>query len=156
MRKSPTRRAFLAALVLATGTGTAAAARQILRVQGQVTPKNYKGLETFLFNSLDSVVGLKIAFAANPDSSDGEIATSMDDDQFSAYLRESEPESEIVADKNVSLLHGDYVIDGFFVVKSGGLHQGITSLYLDKTDEGTILVSGAKIKDIDINRLRAG
>lgn len=153
------RRAVLAALPFALFVGPALAAKpkEIVRVSGTVTPRNYKGLETFLLNSIDKLIGLKLRFDANEDAGRNEVAAYVEDGLFLAYLREEESESQITAKDSVaSFQHGGYVLDGFFVVKYGGMNQGIQALVLEPSDEGAVLASGVRVKDIDIGRLKAG
>jgi hypothetical protein len=134
---------------------SAAYARQskIYSVTGEISAAGYKGFEQFLFNSLDTVIGLKVSFAAKENAGVGEVSASANERQFVAYLSGPGGESEIVANEGYQYLHGDYVFDGFFVVKSGGMHQGIISLFLDRTDEAQIRLSNAKIVEIDAKRL---
>jgi hypothetical protein len=136
-------------------SGSVAHARQkkIYSVTGEITAAGFKGFEQFLFNSLDAVIGLKIAFAANEDANAGDLSASQKNGQFVAYLSGPGGESEIVATEGFQYLHGDYVFDGFFVVKSGGMHQGIISLYLARTDEAQVRLSSARIVELDAKRL---
>lgn len=148
------RRALLGTVLLtAVGMPALAAPAPILRVGGAVTAANYTGLEAFLFNSLDTVVGLKVAFPQGDTQEAGGLDAGESEGRFVAHLAGPGGESEIVADKGFSFQHGSYVFDGFFVVKSGGMNQGIISLYLDRADESAVLLSGVPITDIRIDRL---
>ncbi len=150
------RRAVSISIGFAMMCGPALTAQKtIYRVNGTVTRRNFGGLESFLFNSLDTVIGLKIEFDANDTHQSGAILASAENSQFVAYRAGSGQESEIVAVEGFSFQHGSYVFDGFFVVKSGGMHQGVVSLFLDRTDEASVLLSRAAIKDIEVNRLKA-
>ena len=151
----PLDRRTLLGTVLLTSVGTPALAARapILRVNGEVTAATYKGLEAFLFNSLDMLVGLKVSFPQGESTDVGELNVSAEDDKFVAYLAGPESESEMVANKGFSFQHGSYVFDGFFVVKSGGMHQGIVSLFLDQAEESAVLLSGVRVRDIQIGRL---
>lgn len=126
---------------------------KVYLVNGFISASNYKGFEQFLFNSMDTIIGLKVDFSANENASEGEVSANATDNQFVAYLFVPNAESEIVATENFQYLHGNFVIDGFFVVKSGGMHQGTISLYLQKTDEAQVRLSSAKIVEIQANRL---
>ncbi len=150
-----TRRGILGGSIACLLSNKVANAGQskVYLVSGSITASNYKGFEQFLFNSMDTIIGLKVDFAANENASDGEVSANATDNQFVAYLSVSNAESEIVATENFQYLHGDFVIDGFFVVKSGGMHQGTISLYLQKTDEAQVRLSSAKIVEIQASRL---
>jgi hypothetical protein len=149
------RRGFLGltiACMLAADVASAGQAKVYL-VNGPITTSNYKGFEQFLFNSMDTIIGLKVDFSANENASEGEVFADATDNQFVAYLIGANRESEIVATENFQYLHGNFVVDGFFVVKSGGMHQGVVSLYLQKTDEAQVRLSSAKILQIQADRL---
>ena len=128
---------------------------KIYTVNGEITKSDYKGFEQFLINSLDSVIGLKVYFLADSSDVQGELSVGANNGQFVAYINGDVAESEIVATEGFQFLHGDYVFDGFFIVKSGGMHQGIISLYLQKTDEAQVRLSAAKIIDVQAGRLNA-
>lgn len=155
MRTRPNRRNFLAA-ALAMMSSTIAQAKQskIYVVNGEVDAKTYKAFEQFLFSSMDNVIGLKINFPANENAKDGEMSASQNDGQFVAYLDGPNSASEVVAVEGFQFLHGDFVFDGFFLVKSGGMHQGVISLSLQKTDEAVVRLSVARLVNIQANRLQ--
>lgn len=146
------RRGLILALPLLVVARPSLAAASVYRVSGVVTAKNYKGLESFLFNSLDKVVGLKILFQANKDAAEGAVAAYEEDGLFIAYFREPKSESQISTRKGFSQQGDSFRIDGFFDVAAEGMHQGITPLILDLKSNA----SGAKVIDLDINRLKAG
>jgi hypothetical protein len=149
------RRYLLTVLLAAVFVCSAAHAGQkkIYNVSGDITPSSYKGFEQFLLNSLDTIVGLKVSFPAN-EYTPGVVVAGANDGQFVAYFSGA-GESEIVAVEGFQFLHGAYVFDGFFVVKSGGVHQGTVSLSLQKTDEAQVRLSNAAIIDIRAERLNS-
>ncbi len=150
------RRAFMAVAFLPALVNQAEAGQaKIYVVNGEISKLDYKGFEQFLLNSLDTVIGLKINVASSPDYNEGELSADTNNGQFVAYIAGPNNESEVVATDGFQYLHGDYVFDGFFVVKSGGMHQGVISLSLQKTDEAQVRLSRAKIVDIQANHLNA-
>ncbi|SKA05149.1 hypothetical protein [Consotaella salsifontis] len=147
------RRRFLGSLAASCISSVALAQQQrVLRVNGEVTGRNYLGLEAFLFNSIDTVIGLKLRFHQNEDAGKGDVSASVDDGLFVAYLVGG-GESEVTARQGFAEDRIYYAFDGFFVVKDAGMHQGITSLFLEKAEAASVLLSGRKVKDIDIDRL---
>jgi hypothetical protein len=38
-------------------------------------------------------------------------------------------------------LHGDYVIDGYFIPRRGGMHQGVISIPFEKIDDAQVLLN---------------
>ena len=148
------RRNFLAIVpLLVSSTMALAKQSRVYVVNGEVDAKNYKGFEQFLFNSMDSVIGLKVNFLLNAAYQDGRMSANENNGQFVAYLAGPNSTSEVVATEGFQYLHGAYEFDGFFIVKSGGMHQGVISLYLQKTDEATIRLSSARLVDIQADRL---
>ncbi|KQT71570.1 hypothetical protein ASG54_18910 [Aureimonas sp. Leaf460] len=126
---------------------------QVLRVEGVLDAQTYRGFEAFLFNSMDRVVGLDIRVEIAEDTGPGSIEAGVSPDgKFVAYLVDGK-DSEIVAQEGFVRSRGSVIFDGYFVVKSGGLHQGIESLFLDKIEEASVLLSKQPIKTIEIARL---
>ena len=120
---------------------------------GQIIPKfvgmvDASNVERFLNavgDNQDKIIGIRVAFdgmrpAKEPANG---YAADADDDQFViSYGTLESPGIEMVAPKSeASWQHGSYVLDGFYVVKSGGMHQGTLSYGLEKVDEGTVLLS---------------
>ena len=148
------RRALLGTFALAVvSPPVVAASEPILRVSGAVTSESYPGLETFLFNSLDGIVGLKVSFDQAETGDAGALNAAAEGVMFVAYLAGPDSRSEIVANEGFHFLHGSYVFDGFYLVKSGGMRQGIVSLSLEQVEESAVLLSGRDVKDIRIDRL---
>jgi hypothetical protein len=105
----------------------AAAQREIVVLKGKITAKNYFAFERFVTGSLDKVVGLKVQVDKSPEGA--KLSAEADKDgQFVIYMPRGEHvRVEIVANEGHRYEHGAYVFDGFFLVKSGGVHQGIRS-----------------------------
>jgi hypothetical protein len=67
------------------------------------------------------------------------------EDDYLIVFRSGDPTStELVINGAFRWEQGAYVVDGFFLVKSGGMHQGVVSLGLQPVEEA-ILQSSAKI-----------
>lgn len=130
-----------------------AASVTITRVNGGVTDANFKGLDAFLSNSVDAVIGLKLSFPAEDQNRDGTVQAYKDGDLFISYLAGPETETQVSAESGYDFRHGEYVFDGFYLVKYGGIFQGITALALQPVDEAQVILSGAKINDIEIDSL---
>ncbi len=41
------------------------------------------------------------------------------------------------------LLHGSYIVKGYFIVRTGGMHQGVSSVAFEKVDDATVLLNPA-------------
>ncbi|MGY8666717.1 hypothetical protein Q3C01_30785 [Bradyrhizobium sp. UFLA05-109] len=125
------------ALILAFATANPAQAveRKIPQLLGMLTESTYPEFEQFVDDHVNKVIALKITIERS--SSDAApLQASADDGQLVVYLKSTpdEPsESEIVAGKDFSYRNGSYLLDGLFIVKNGGMHQGVVSYSLRKT-----------------------
>lgn len=149
------------ALVVAAASTVLTPARAgqkvISELHGEVTAKNYKALEKFVAKNLDKVVGLQIDVQhTGPNDASRLRADAGGDGQLAIYLSstpQESTESEIVASDGYSFLHGSYVFDGFFPVKSGGMHQGAVSYGLMRVDEAAIRLNpSVEIRKIQLPR----
>ncbi len=146
----PTRRTLLvAALVLALAPPASARQDQILRVEGALTAQTYPGLEAFLSNSIDTIVGLDI----RADAGGAGLSVSTEGDRFVAYRLGPGSETEIVADDGFGFQHGSVTLEGFFSVKYGGMNQGIVSLFLERQPDASVRLSDTPVKTLRIERL---
>lgn len=148
-------RTLLASLCLLTVLIAPARAADITitRVNGEVSASNFNGLVAFLSNAVDAIVGLKVSFPAEDANRDGTVQAFEDGGLFISYQAEPEIEAQISAEDGFDFRHGAFVFDGFYLVKYGGMHQGISALMLQSVDEAQILLSGAKVKDTEIDAL---
>ncbi len=83
---------------------------------------------------LDKVIGLKIGVEGLGEKT---ISVTAYSGQFVVY-RLANTQSEIVATAGFSWQHGSYIFDGFFIVKSGGIHQGVVSYGLEPVNEAIV------------------
>ncbi len=150
-----TRRFLLALVLLAVPTLAQAQQKEVVRISGEVTAQNYRAFAGFLLDATDRVVGLKVAFPGNEAHATGKMTAMKDGDLFIAYVAGPDSDSQIAAKEGYSFQHGAYVFDGYFVVKYGGMNQGIVGIYLDKADEALVTLSGRPIEDVDIGSLKA-
>jgi hypothetical protein len=147
------RRTLLVSLAACAAVPAAAAgADPILKVGGIVSRANFGGLISFMLNSVDNIVGLQLFVPAN-DAFDKGVVTTDSDRMLSIFNRGSDV--EIAVSSGYTYRGGDFVLDGFFLAKYGGMHQGIHSVGLSATDESAVLLSGREVRELDINRLEA-
>lgn len=114
----------------------------IIELHGHVTVANYPRFEKFISENLNNVVGLQLSFDQSRD--EDALQANASSDGFSAYLKDGS--SEIVASRGVSFQHGFHIFDGFFLIKSGGMHQGVVSYGLVPANEDVIRLSGNEIR----------
>ncbi len=113
---------------------------------GQITPRNVGILLNDVAARRDRIIGLQVQIAPNGAGDPKGYVVDRDDRLFviSADVKTALADDglEVVAPKDeASFLHGQWILDGFYVVKSGGIHQGVASFGLEKVDEGAVLLS---------------
>jgi hypothetical protein len=119
--------------------------RKIPQLSGTLTESTYPEFEKFIDDHVNKVVALKITVQRS-DSDAAPLEASADNGQLVVYLNSTpdEPsESEIVAGNGFSYQHGSYVIDGLFMVKNGGTHQGVPAFLPGRSRKGAGQGSGA-------------
>jgi hypothetical protein len=147
------RSILLASLGILTLGSPSHSAEKVYRVNGHVTPKNVRGFQVFLLNSVDAIVGLKVHFSADNRHGPGIVTAEADNGSFVSYMAGNDAEVEIFAKDGFEYRSGDYVFDSFYLVKYGGMHQGIHTVSLNRMEESSVLLSGLKVADIEIDRL---
>lgn len=127
----------------------------LLRMTGTVTADNAASFTEFVAKHQDKVIGLQVHVTpgTQADFTAKHYMAQTDDRLFVIFKRgDNNGGIEVVAPKGeAGWLHGDYVLDGFYVVKSGGMHQGTLSYGLEKTDEGAIRANpDVIVKDVPV------
>ena len=129
--------------------------RKIPQLSGTLTESTYPEFEKFIDDHVNKVVGLKITVERSA-SDAAPLQASADNGQLVVYLNSTpdEPsESEIVAGNGFSYQGGSYILDGLFIVKNGGMHQGVISYSLRKTDESAAkLDPPIKLEQIELGK----
>ena len=118
---------------------------------GEVNAKTAGRFLTAMSNNVDKVIGVRVLVEPSRDGTlerSGYLA-SFDDDQL--VISKTDPKKmsggvEVVKNGLVQRTMGYYSIDGIFVVKPGGLNQGVASFGLEPVDEAMVrLNSGVRI-----------
>lgn len=127
----------------------------LLRMTGTVTADNAAAFTEFVAKHQDKVIGLQVRIAPGTptDFTAKHYLAEVDERLFVVFKRGADEGGiEVVAPKDeAGWLHGEYVLDGFYVVKSGGMHQGTLSYGLEKTDEGIIRTNpNVTVKDVPV------
>jgi hypothetical protein len=84
---------------------------------------------------LDKIVGLKLYIT--PDETKERYGVSENED-LKALVVWGENYEILFPRGSYRYEHGSYVVDGFFLPKNGGMHQGIVSIGLEAVDEVTV------------------
>ncbi|SHM92323.1 hypothetical protein [Roseibium suaedae] len=138
--------------VVPVSAGTAADI-SLIRISGAVTVDNYPKLEAYLNAASDTIVGLKIMLDAQDQYADGVLMAYEDGGAFLTYVPGPDMETEFSVNGGYSLQHGAYVLDGFYLVKDAGFNQGISAVALEQVPESQVILSGAKVQDVEVDAL---
>jgi hypothetical protein len=129
--------------------------RKIPELFGTLTESTYPEFEKFVDDHVNGVIGLKITIERSGSDS-APLQASADNGQLVVHLKSTpdEPsESEIVAGKDFSYRNGSYLLDGLFIVKNSGTHQGVVSYSLQKAKESvTKLDPSIKLEQIELGK----
>ena len=146
------RHLFLIAAFLLNTQACHAQQRAVTELQGRITLENFVTFEKFIAANLNKVIGLQVTVDK---SGDNDILQASDSEfdsqtrQVAIYVRNNQG-SEIVATGGYSFQRGAYVFDGFYIVKSGGVHQGTVSYGLVRADETVVRLSGTKLRRVKL------
>lgn len=144
-----------AALLLAASTAALAqepaATLRIPKLTGNVVEANAFATFGAIAEREDSIIGLKLWVDPSAvDAPEPQIyivaPPTAEGNAFTLFARDAADETsgiELVLPQaeDVMWMHGSHVIDGFFLVKSGGMNQGILSYALKPVDEAAVLLS---------------
>jgi hypothetical protein len=121
--------------------------RIVQRITGTVTPANAARFAELVGAQEDQIIGLKLDVQPGTDA-DFKASRYMaepGDELFVISIGDGQAEgdgTEVVMPRaEAGYLHGAYVINGFYRVKAGGMHQGIISYGLEKIDPGPVLLN---------------
>lgn len=125
------RRTLVAGLAATAVAGTARAAERTPLYAGVVTAQNATRFTELLADRLDRIVGLAVRITGNTEAEFAGQRYLVSRDP--KYLGVTKGDIEIVIDGAFKPKGGVHVVDGFFRVASGGMHQGIQSYGLKRT-----------------------
>jgi hypothetical protein len=113
---------------------------------GTISAENAPQFLLDVANRVDQIVGVQVEIIPSGNGGPLKYFVDRDDRLFvisgSVKNNFAQEGIEIVSPKDeASFLHGSWVLDGFYVVKSGGVHQGVASFGLQKVNEGEVLLS---------------
>lgn len=129
--------------------------RHVRKLVGELTSDTYELLERVVFEEIDYVVGLDLMIEESSDSAQetSPMAAHYSDERMTLYKVRDAGGTEIIINGGLSRQWAMWRADGFYLVKSGGMNQGICSVGLMPTDEALIRLNPAvKVITIRINQ----
>ena len=126
--------------------GTAEARDVVIEsLEGSITPATVQFLSGTWCRNVDRIVHIRIAVEWPPGSVTAEIG---------GYRRlvfwTSEVEY-IFPDGSYSFQHGSYIINGYFIARSGGVHQGVVSEAFERLDDSKVLLNPA-VREVAVRK----
>lgn len=106
--------------------------RTITVLRGEVDDVNLQQVSSLIADANDNVIGLKLRF--NPPQNDRWSVEIQD--EGGGYVFDGEIELNVSG--GACWVNGALSLDGFWLVKYGGMHQGILSFGLQRVDEAQI------------------
>jgi hypothetical protein len=137
-----------AAAALFVAHAAVAAAAPIEALKAQITPSREKKLACLVDANYDKVVKLDISIAW-PEK---KMTVEQDSYQRLLVLTSAPDAAEYVFPKG-SYAHGgrSYAVSGYFIVRGGGTHQGITSIAFEPVTDAT---ATAEAETVDVTKTR--
>jgi hypothetical protein len=119
------------------------ALRHVRVLEGSITAENFDRVAEIVMDELHDVIGLQLRQEVWPDDTDPPLQVySMDTGRLVIFKRDG-TEVELVINGGIAWQHGGWNIDGFYMVKPGGTHQGVSSFGLIQTDEAAVRLNPA-------------
>ncbi len=119
--------------------------RTIRVLRGEVDDANLQKICSLIADENDNVIGLKLRFNT-PQNDRWSVEVQ---DEGGGYVFDGEIELNV--SDGAYWVNGALSLDGFWLVKYGGMHQGILSFGLQQVDEAQIrLNTGIKLVERDV------
>ena len=128
-------RAAALSCILILGHMAPASALVIEFLQADIDPSTVKWLNGLSCRNYDHIVHLDLSVSWP--ASDADVETT-DDERLIFWNKSAE---YLFPKGSFFLLHGSYIIKGYFIARSGGMHQGIISNAFEKIDDAQVMLS---------------
>ena len=145
-----------ASIALLPATAMAQAQAEIPVYSGEVTAENAERLTHALANRVDTIVGLQVEVSPTDDKSPAGYLVDQITADAGVFISTTYPQQGGGVQINVPTAywrHGSYIIDGFYVVKYGGMGQGILGYQLKPVDDAVVLLSSARRVTVETDKI---
>ncbi len=126
---------ILAVLLFAVPSFGSAKTIKIEFLQGSIDPQKVGGLSGLACRNEDHIVHLDISIDW-PVSS-----TTVEQTGYKRLVFWDKNTEYLFPEGSYFLLHAWYVVKGYFIVRCGGMHQGIISYAFEKIDDATVMLN---------------
>jgi predicted aspartyl protease len=110
----------------------------------EITPQTVPMLAGLSCQNYDHIVRLRLAVRWPSDSLEVETTGYK---RLVFWNREQE---FLFPDGTYNYQHGSYIINGYFIARSGGIHQGVISSAFEKIDDAQVLLNPA-VQEVQVN-----
>jgi len=130
-------RKFLAIIVILSSVLANAHAKtiQVEFLQAAISPQNVGALSGLACRNLDRIVHLDIAVEWPTDKTHPEI------DDYKRLVFWDDETEYLFPNGSYFFLHGSWIIKGYFIARSGGMHQGVSSDSFEKIDDASVMLN---------------
>jgi hypothetical protein len=104
-------------------------------LEDQIDQQNIENLGGLACRNYDHIVHLKISVSWPEDAREQETT------DYKRLVFWNHKAEYLFPDGSYSWLHGEYIINGYFIPRSGGIHQGIISVAFEKIDDAQVLLN---------------
>jgi hypothetical protein len=119
-----------------------AAGRSVSTYSGEVNERTAARFVQLISHNVNRVIGLRVAVEPSSDSDFARSGYMADRDGPQFVISKSNLQNgsgiEVVTNGPVGRDAGMFILDGIYIVKAGGMHQGIESFGLQPVDEATV------------------
>jgi len=117
-----------------------AALPPVQRLVGNIIATNAVRALAMIADNQDKIVGLQVNVAGGSDEQFAKFGYLVSNDEPAYFLVSAGKDGgyEVLIKDGYRWEHGGYVIDGFYLVKSGGMHQGTLSYGLEPVSEAAV------------------
>lgn len=124
-------------------SGVTAGVRHIRKLQGDITGDNAERLFELLVEECDRVVGVQVHLNPSEDWSEGLQVGDHNAPGETLTVYKANGHTEININDGFRREHGGWAVDGFYLVKPGGMFQGVCCFGLLPVDEAAIFLNPA-------------
>jgi hypothetical protein len=127
---------FISVVLLSLASASAKTIR-IEFLDGTIDQTSIENLGRLACRNYDKIVRLKISVDWSADGLDEETT------DYKRLVFWDDTAEYLFPEGSYSYLHGSYIINGYFIPRSGGMHQGIVSIAFEKIDDAQVLLNPA-------------
>ena len=133
---------ILAAILLSAHAKTAYA-QTVIRMEllcGSINATNIKNLFDVWSRNIDKVIHLKLSIDWPNES------VNFEQSDYKRLIFWNENAEYLFPDKAYSYQHGSWIVNGYFIARSGGVHQGVISIAFEKIADTAVLLNPSVIE----------